>query len=56
MHISTKIIKILLIYIENIHTQVSNIYPPPPLLQINTYHLGSVTCVNMDTPQEVSKI
>jgi hypothetical protein len=30
MHVSTKIIKILLIYITNIHTQLSKIYPPPP--------------------------
>jgi hypothetical protein len=26
------------------------------LMHINTYHLGSMTCVNMDTPQEVWKI
>jgi hypothetical protein len=30
MHVSTKIIEILLIYIINIHRQVSNVYPPPP--------------------------
>jgi hypothetical protein len=55
MQVSTKIINILLIYIINIHMQVSNIIPPP-LLQINTYRLGSMTCVNMDAPQEVWKI
>jgi hypothetical protein len=46
MHVSAKIIKILLIYIVNIHTQVS----------INTYRLGSMTRVNMDAPQEVWEI